>query len=91
MQKERVTPLLETPVATTSESFTLRDAQKRLNELGIRNFKIESLPDFRFRFTCSLTGPDNPQVTRRFVAEADEPTMAVRKALQQVEAWLAAR
>jgi len=92
MHKElTIAPLPGAGIATASDSFTLRDAQKRLNDLGIRNFKIESLQDFRFRFTCSITSPDNPQVTRRFVAEAEELTPAVQKALQQVETWLAAR
>lgn len=88
---QTVAPLLGSVAPAGSDNFTVRQAQERLNELGIRNFNIQSLADYRFRFTCSVTNPDNPQVTRRFVAEADEIPLAVQQALQQVEEWLATR
>jgi hypothetical protein len=71
-----------------SKPPTWTEAVRRLNELGIRNFRLE--PGVRpgeFSFTCSYTHSKSPHVTRRFEAEADEPLTAVGKVLVQVEEW----
>jgi hypothetical protein len=67
---------------------TWTEAVERLNNLGIRSFRLE--PGVRpgeFCFTCSYTHSKSPHVTRRFEAEADEPLTAVGKVLAQVEEW----
>jgi hypothetical protein len=66
---------------------TWNDAVQRLNDLGIRNFRLEHLRQGEFSFTCSYTHSNSPNVTRRFEAEADEPLKAVGKVLAQVEDW----
>lgn len=75
-------------VSSTPESPTWADAVRRLNELGIRNFRLEpgSRPN-EFVFTCSVTPGNSPRVTRMFEAEADDPLKAVAKVLAQVEEW----
>jgi hypothetical protein len=72
--------------AAATEPLTWKGAVKRLNELGIRNFRLE--PGVRpgeFTFTCSYTPTNSPHVTRRFEAESDDPLKAVAKVLVQVE------
>jgi hypothetical protein len=72
----------------SGEPLTWSKAVVRLNELGIRNFKLE--PGMRpgeFTFTCSYTPTNTPHVTRRFEAEADDPLKAVAQVLSQVERW----
>lgn len=74
--------------APSAEPLTWSKAVARLNELGIRNFKLE--PGMRpgeFTFTCSYTPTNSPHVTRRFEAEADDPLKAVGQVLAQVERW----
>ncbi len=68
------------------EPLTWTKAVQRLNELGIRNFRLE--PGDRpgeYSFACSYTPSNSPHVTRRFEAEADDPLKAVAKVLAQVE------
>ena len=68
--------------------FTWQAATRRLNELGIRRFRLE--PGRRaneFLFSCFLTPSDNPRVTQRFEAEANEPLRAVQKVLAQIDEW----
>ncbi len=72
--------------AVAPDPLTWKTAVQRLNELGIRNFRLE--PGARpgeFTFTCSYTPSNSPHVTRRFEAEADDPLKAVAKVLAQVE------
>ena len=67
---------------------TMQDASDRLKQLGIARYRLESLPqNGRYLFTCSFTPDDNPRVTRRFEAEGDEPLLAVKRVLKQVEEW----
>ena len=63
-------------------------AVQKLNELGIRDYRLEpgSRPD-EFLFSCSYSPPHNPRVSRRFEAEALDPLKAVIKVLQQVDEW----
>jgi hypothetical protein len=63
-------------------------AVERLNELEIRNFRLE--PGQRkglFVFICTYTPPDSPTVSYRFEAEADQPLKAVQKVLEQIVDW----
>ena len=76
--------------APSREAPTWAGAVRRLNELGIRNFRLEpgSRPS-EFVFSCSVTPGNSPRVTRMFEAEADDPLKAVAKVLTQVEEWAA--
>ncbi len=63
-------------------------AVKKLNELGIRDYRLE--PGVRpqeFLFSCSYSPPQNPRISRRFEAEALDPLQAVINVLQQVDEW----
>lgn len=63
-------------------------AVQKLNELGIRDYRLE--PGVRpneFLFSCSYSPPHNPRISRRFEAEALDPLKAVIKVLQQVDEW----
>ena len=74
--------------STETHNMTWRSAVTALNELGIHHYHLE--PGSRqldFLFTCSYTPPDNPRVTHRFEAEAQEPLDAVHKVIQQVRQW----
>ena len=71
-------------------SITWKQARLRLAELGIDRFHLEpGLDGDDFLFVCLLTPGGNPNVTRRFEAEATEPLAAVQNVLQQIEGWLA--
>ena len=70
------------------EELTWNMAVERLNELEIRNFRLE--PGQRkglFVFICTYTPPDSPTVSYRFEAEADQPLKAVQKVLEQIVDW----
>ncbi|QDT40619.1 hypothetical protein Pan241w_06770 [Gimesia alba] len=63
-------------------------AVQKLNELGIRDYRLE--PGVRpneFLFSCTYSPPHNPRISRRFEAEALDPLKAVIKVLQQVDEW----
>lgn len=67
--------------------LTWRSAVRRLNELGIRQFRLEpGSRDHEFHFSCFLTSRNNPRVTIRFEAEAGDPLQAVEQVLQQITA-----
>jgi hypothetical protein len=78
--------------APPTPTLTWQSAVRKLNDLEIRNFRLEpgQRPD-QFVFICSYTPPDNPRVSYRFEAEADEPLRAVEKVLMQIDSWLASR
>ncbi|MDZ4689648.1 MAG: hypothetical protein SH850_31610 [Planctomycetaceae bacterium] len=72
--------------------LTWRAAVQRLNQMEIRNFRLEpGRAADQFVFICSYTPRDNPRVSYRFEAEADEPLKAVEKVLAQIDSWLASR
>lgn len=78
--------------AVVDPSLTWQGAVQRLNDLEIRNFRLEPGQQLnQFVFICSYTPHDNPRVSYRFEAEAEEPLRAVEKVLSQIDAWLAAR
>jgi hypothetical protein len=75
-------------VSDVREPLTWQVAIRRLNELEIRNFRLErGHRDGQFAFICSYTPSDSPRVSYRFEAEADEPMKAVEKVLQQIDEW----
>ncbi len=73
---------------TSGEPLTWQAAVERLNELEIRNFRIEPAHQLgQFVFICSYTPPDSQRVSYRFEAEAEEPLKAVEKVLEQIVEW----
>jgi hypothetical protein len=73
---------------TMDEQSGWQDAARRLKKLGIRKYRLESrIDEQNFVFTCALTSPDNPQVIRRFEADADNPLEAVEQVLEQIDEW----
>ncbi len=68
--------------------LTWQGAVRRLNELEIRNFRLQpGLRENQFVFICSYTPSDSPRVSYRFEAEADEPLKAVEKVVEQIVEW----
>ena len=73
---------------TENEPLTWQTAVRRLNEMEIRNFRLQpSHRENQFVFICSYSSSDSPRVSRRFEAEADEPLKAVEKVLEQIAEW----
>ncbi|HEY0981412.1 hypothetical protein [Schlesneria sp.] len=73
---------------TAPASLTWAAAVEQLNEFDIRNFRLE--PGDRsgqFVFICTYASPEEPTVSYRFEAGADEPLKAVEKVLEQIVAW----
>jgi hypothetical protein len=63
-------------------------AARRLKELGIRNYRLESqIEEQTFLFICHFNSPENPRIVRRFEAEADTPLDAVQQVLRQIDEW----
>lgn len=76
------------PAIAESETLTWQGAVRRLNDLEIRNFRLQpGHRDNQFVFICSYTPSDSPRVSYRFEAEADEPLKAVEKVLEQIAEW----
>lgn len=76
------------PAIDETEALTWQGAVRRLNELEIRNFRLQpGHRDNQFIFICSYTPSDSPRVSYRFEAEADEPLKAVEKVLEQIVEW----
>lgn len=70
--------------------LTWQGAVARLNELEIRNFRLEpGLQPGQFVFICSYTPADRPRLSYRFEAEGNQPLIAVDKVLEQIEEWVA--
>lgn len=92
-QRQRETPLdrAATPIQrdlTTSAGLTWPTAVRQLNDLEIRNFRLEpGRQPGQFVFICSYTPTDSPSVSYRFEADADEPLKAVEKVLAQIGEW----
>jgi hypothetical protein len=69
-----------------SEQSGWKAAARRLKELGIRKYRLESqIEEQTFAFICTFTSRDNPRVVRRFEAVADNPLEAVQKVLEQID------
>lgn len=73
-------------------TLTWRSAVARLNELEIRNFRLEPGQHVgEFVFICSFTPADSPWLSQRFEAQADEPLRAVENVLDQIDDWMTER
>ena len=76
------------PRPVQAETLSWQQAVDRLNELGIRTFRLT--PDSGqsgYRFVCLVTSIDDPRISRRFEAESADPLTAVGEVLAQVENW----
>ncbi len=84
--------VFEVNTERSNKGLTWREAVRRLNELGIQEFRLEpgSQPG-EFYFACEFTPHRNVRVTRRFEAEATEPLLAVQAVLRQIDEWLTRR
>lgn len=72
--------------------ITWNEAVRRLNELGIHDFRLEPGRQFgEFYFACEFAPDRDVRITRRFEAEAQEPLLAVEAVLQQIDEWLSQR
>lgn len=102
----RTTPAGSAPVRTVAasaapatygygggaEEFTWQTATQQLKRWGIRKHYFTYVEDRdTFLFSCSLTPTDNPAISQRFEAEHDEPLLAVREVLLQIDQWQAQR
>lgn len=76
----------------SDEGLTWREAVRRLNELGIQEFRLEPGQQAgEFYFACEFTPDRDARIMRRFEAEASEPLLAVEAVLQQIDEWLRRR
>src|SRR5262249_48207778 len=65
-----------------------REATRRLKELGIRRYRLESqIEEQTFVFICSFAAVDNPRVVRRVETEADDRLEAVQKVIDEIVEW----
>jgi len=75
---------------STGTTMTWKAARLRLAELGVEKFHLEpGLDGEDYLFVCMLAPGGDPNVTRRFEAEAQEPLTAVQDVLNQIDSWLA--
>jgi hypothetical protein len=74
--------------STQVKTFTWQQAVDRLNQLGIRTFRLTpNSGQNGYRFVCLVTSVDDPRISRRFEAESVDPLIAVGDVLAQVEDW----
>ena len=74
--------------STQVETLTWQQAVDRLNQLGIRTFRLTpNSEQDGYRFVCLVTSVDDPRISRRFEAESVDPLIAVGDVLAQVEDW----
>ena len=78
----------EALAAAMAEQAGWQVAARRLKDLGIRKYRLESqIEEQTFVFVCTFPSPDNPRIVRRFEADADTPLEAVQLVLQQIDEW----
>jgi hypothetical protein len=78
----------EPRLARPPEQSGWQAAARRLKELGISKYRLESqIEEQMFVFVCAISSPDNPRIARRFEADADNPLEAVELVLQQIDEW----
>lgn len=89
---EQTIPAEPDAVTEPTEDLTWQTATKRLRAMGVGKSKqhFTYIEDRNvFLFTCTAIRLNDATKTRRFEAEADEPLLAVREVLQELEAWQA--
>lgn len=73
-----------------TDELTWQSATKRLRKLGVgarKQYFTYLEEGNRFQFTCYAVGLDSSKPSKKFQAEADEPLLAVRQVLDDLEAW----
>ena len=86
------TAALMTESEHSNEGLTWREAVRRLNALGIQEFRLEPGQQVgEFYFACEFAPDRDVRITRRFEAEAREPLLAVAAVLRQIDEWLPRR
>ena len=76
-------------VGATASGLTWRDASRRLEEIGITDYRLERGHQVdQFLFVCRFSPGSDPRVVQRFEAESSQPLAAVEDVLTQVESWL---
>ncbi len=76
----------------SDQGLSWREAVRRLNQLGIQEFRLEPGRQLgEFYFACEFTPDRDTRITRRFEAEAKEPLLAVAAVLRQIDEWLPRR
>ncbi len=79
---------VESRPPTSPDQFGWQAATRRLKELGINKYRLDAqIEKQTFAFICTISTPDNPRVSRRFEAEADDPLEAVQLAIKQIDEW----
>ncbi|MFM9964296.1 MAG: hypothetical protein ACKV2Q_24100 [Planctomycetaceae bacterium] len=72
----------------SDQGLTWREAVRRLNALGIQEFRLEPGRQLgEFYFACEFAPDRDTRITRRFEAEAQEPLLAVAAVLRQIDEW----
>ena len=80
------------PGTSVDKPLTWGVAVRRLNELGIKDFRLEGpQSDESYYFIAFHTARGQSAVLRRFEAVSAEPLDAVAGVLSQIEQWLAER
>ena len=77
---------LQETTAAIRQPQTWREVVSRLNVLGIRDYRLSAgnQPN-EFHFSCFFSPKENPRVTHRFEAQANEPLLAVQQVLTQID------
>ena len=76
----------------SAEGLTWRQAVRRLNDLGIQQFRLEPGRNHGdFYFACEFSPDNDSRIQRRFEAEASEPLQAVELVLGQIDDWTSRR
>lgn len=87
-RKEGPPQTAEVAGASLSEQSGWQIAARRLKELGIRKYRLESqIEEQTFVFVCSFSSKENLRVVHRFEAVADTPLEAVQDVLEQIDGW----
>jgi hypothetical protein len=85
-------PVANSSAAGALSQLTWQAATQQLKALGIQKHHFTYIEERdTFLFTCSLAPRGKAGAARRFEAEADEPLLAVRDVLQQIEQARAGR
>src|SRR5690606_10232719 len=75
--------------AATASGLTWREATRKLEEVGITDYRLERGDSSdRFLFVCRFSPGGDERIVQRFEAEAAEPLAAVENVLAQVDHWL---
>lgn len=76
----------------TEAPVSMKDALKKLNSLGVKNYHLErGVEQDTWLFVCLFSPGDDSRVVHRFEAESNDPEGAVAETLKQIDGWLLKR